>query len=79
MTKAICCFCGEMKIGSLTTCNHCGQRPQHRDDIVMSMAFTDHFIDAQQLLEIAEAVKQRRPVQLPPDFVAELEKTLGYR
>lgn len=45
MTQAVCFKCGEMKHGAFTDCPHCGGRPVTDDELVLSLAMTDHYFD----------------------------------
>ena len=45
MTQAVCFKFGEMKHGSFTDCPHCMGRPVTDDELVLSLAMTDYYLN----------------------------------
>lgn len=43
MTFAVCYCCGNGKHGAFSVCENCGRKPQIEEDIIMSLAMTDHY------------------------------------
>lgn len=76
MTLAICLYCGASKFGAFTPCTGCGVRPASDDDLVVSLALTDHYNDAKTLNEYAGMIKKGLRPELPPEvhqqFLVEL-------
>lgn len=63
MTRAVCVLCGAPKFGALVTCQSCGQRPTDPEDLILSMALTDHLVDAETLESAAQSIQAGlRPV-----------------
>jgi hypothetical protein len=62
MTQAVCFKCGSPKHGAFSDCGSCGARPQSDDDLMSSLAFTDHYFDHTSLERIgADIAGGRRP------------------
>jgi hypothetical protein len=57
MTQAVCFKCGEIKWGAFGNCNSCGARPESDDDLMTSLAFTDHYFDQSKLQQIDGILK----------------------
>jgi hypothetical protein len=64
MTQAVCFKCGEMKHGAFTDCSCCGARPVTDDDLVISLAMTDHYFDLATMKQMGAAVAEGRPPHL---------------
>ncbi len=64
MTVAVCFHCGELKFGAFCPCNECGQTPETDDDLVLSLAMTDHFFDRSTLEGMGRQVKRGKPPRL---------------
>ena len=45
MTQAVCFKCGEIKFGAFVLCPHCNARPSADEELVLSLAMTDHYFD----------------------------------
>lgn len=57
MTQAVCFKCGEMKWGAFGNCKACGAQPQSDDDLMLALAFTDHYFDQSKLEQIGRDIK----------------------
>ena len=68
MTMAVCYKCGEIKFGAFCPCDKCGEKPETEDDLIISLAMTDHQFDMATLEKISETIKK---YGLPPDIPAE--------
>ena len=64
MTQAVCFRCGEIKWGAFGNCNACGARPESDDDLMTSLAFTDHYFDQSKLQQIGRDIKAGNRPQL---------------
>jgi hypothetical protein len=64
MTQAVCFRCGEIKWGAFGNCNSCGARPESDDDLMTSLAFTDHYCDQSKLQQIGRDIKAGKRPQL---------------
>jgi hypothetical protein len=64
MTQAVCFKCGSLKLGAFSDCGSCGARPQSDDDLMLSLAFTDHYFDRASLERIGADVARGRGPQL---------------
>ena len=84
MTKAVCFRCGGLKLGAFSNCESCGARPLSDNDLMLSLAFTDHYLDDARLQQVGRAVAAGRPPQLDQvtkekllPAVAEAKRILG--
>ena len=66
MTQAICFSCGELKFGAFVDCKSCNERPQTDDELVLSLAMTDHYFDLSTLMQMGESIREGCPPQLDP-------------
>jgi hypothetical protein len=64
MTQAVCFKCGKMKHGAFTNCPHCGGRPVTDDELVLSLAITDHYFDLATMKQIGADVAEGKPPHL---------------
>lgn len=76
MTQAVCFECGEMKHGAFTECSHCGERPVTDDELVLSLAMTDHYFDSTTMKQIGAAVAEGKPPNLDEESRQDLLKQL---
>jgi len=66
MTHAICFSCGEDKSGSFVECPACKSFPQSDDDMVLSMALNDNYLNLPTLQKISADIKIGEKVGLDP-------------
>ncbi len=64
MTTAVCYKCGAMKLGAWTPCEKCGSTPITEDDLVISMALSDHHLDMETLTRLGKHVAAGLPVEI---------------
>jgi hypothetical protein len=64
MTQAVCFKCGDIKWGAFTNCENCGAMPKSDDELMSSLAFTDHYFDLAKLQEIGRNIEAGRSPQL---------------
>jgi len=64
MTQAVCFSCGEMKFGAFTACKQCGKLPRTDDELVLSLAMTDHYFKLDTMLQMGQSVKDGHPPHL---------------
>jgi hypothetical protein len=64
MTQAVCFSCGDLKVGAFTVCSSCGIRPKTDEDMVLSLAMTDHYFDISTLKRMSEMVQRGERVEL---------------
>jgi hypothetical protein len=76
MTQAVCFKCGEMKHGVFTKCSHCGERPVTDDELVLSLAMTDHYFDSTTIKQMGAAVAGGKPPNLDEKSRQDLLKQL---
>lgn len=76
MTRAVCFKCGVIKFGAYVPCPECAAFPQTEDELVISLAMTDHYFDPTELEEIGHDVRTGRPPRLDPDDYAELVQSV---
>lgn len=63
MTTAVCCKCGEFKVGAWTDCSKCKFRPKSEQELVVSMLLSDNYLDTDALSRLAVHVARGLPVQ----------------
>lgn len=64
MTQAVCFNCGEIKFGAYLVCDKCGKTPHTDDELILSLAMSDHYFKIDDLLQIGRDVKNGTPPQL---------------
>ena len=64
MTTAVCYKCGAMKIGAWTPCEKCGSTPKTEEDLVLSMALSDHHLDTVTLNRLGQNIAHGLPVEV---------------
>ncbi len=64
LTKAVCFNCGEFKLGAFRACSLCKRGPETDDQLVMSLALTDHYFDLQTLKVMGKDIKNGKVLQL---------------
>jgi hypothetical protein len=52
ITGAICFACDELKVGTFTLWPHCGTEPATDQDLVYSLALTDHYLTLTQAARV---------------------------
>lgn len=68
MTQAVCWKCGSIKFGAFCPCPECGATPETEDDLVISLAMTDHYFDIETLRQFGQSIEQNgRPPNLDPE------------
>lgn len=76
MTTAVCFRCGTMKHGALVACANCGAAPRTEDELVLSVAMTDHYQSAENLARLASDIAGGNAPQLDPNTRRELRTAL---
>lgn len=76
MTKAVCVFCGDMKFGAFNACKACSRRPTADDDVILSLAMTDHYFSDSDLSNMGCNIKLGKPPKLDEETRKNLQKTL---
>jgi len=64
MTHAVCFKCGETKWGAFNDCEQCHAIPKTDDELMLSLAFTDHYFERDKLQQIGREIKAGRTPQL---------------
>ncbi len=72
MTVAVCFNCGELKLGAWTPCQHCHTLPKEDDDLVQSLALTDHFLDKSALENMSKLIANGQKMPLDVDTYQKL-------
>ena len=76
MTTAVCYKCGAIKLGCWTTCDRCRVSPSSEDELVVSMALSDHFLNSRALLRLSEHVAAGLGVEVDPPMRASVLNTI---
>jgi AAA+ superfamily predicted ATPase len=58
MTHAICYKCGARKLGAFVACPECKVKPNTETSLVLSLAFTDHYFELDELEEIGITIRE---------------------
>ena len=64
MTHAVCFKCGEMKWGAFNRCGQCQAMPRTDDELMSSLAFTDHHFEPDKLQQMSQSIKNGETPQL---------------
>ena len=72
MTTAVCFKCGEQKFGAFTPCGICKQIPRTDDELVLSIAMTDHYFSVENLMQMGQRIKEGKPPELSGDTKKQL-------
>lgn len=72
MTTAVCFKCGHMKSGSFVPCNQCHTIPRSDDEMIISLAMTDHYFEQATLESMREYILEHGHA---PDLDPESKKT----
>lgn len=65
-----------LKLDTFTKCPHCGVRPATNDELVLSLAMTDHYFDLTTMKQIGAAVAEGEPPNLDEKSRQDLSKRL---
>ncbi len=57
MTQALCFRCGDIKHGAFGRCDSCDAQPSTDDELMVSLAFSDHYFDSLALRQLGQDVK----------------------
>jgi TPR repeat protein len=57
MTEAACFKCGEIKWGAFNPCKQCQALPRTDDELMSSLAFTDHYFERDKLQQIGREIE----------------------
>ena len=77
MTQAVCFQCGEIKFGAFVLCPLCNARPSEDEELILSLAMTDHYFDLATMKQIGAAVKDGKPPHLDEKSRIDLMKQLA--
>ena len=84
MTWALCFKCGDIKHGAFSRCERCDTLPRSDDELMRSLAFSDHYFSAATLGQIGQSIKEGRVPELPKEIrnklrpaVAEAKRIMG--
>ncbi len=76
MTTAVCFNCGSIKFGAFMKCPKCGYQPIKDDDMVISLAMTDHYLQEDDLKKISQAMARGIKPNIDDEFKKDLLKTI---
>lgn len=71
MTTAVCFQCGHLKFGSFLPCDQCQARPRTEDEMIVSLAMSDHYFDQPTLEQMGQYIQEHG---VPPRLDPESEK-----
>jgi hypothetical protein len=84
MTQAVCFKCGDIKWGAFNHRENCGAMPKSDDELMLSLAFTDHYFDLAKLQQIGRDIGAGTQAELAQSFrdklypaVQEAKRILG--
>jgi len=68
MTTAVCFQCGHLKTGSFMPCEHCQAKPLSDDELIVSLAMSDHYFDQPTLESMGQYIRENgHPPKLDPE------------
>lgn len=67
MTQAICFKCGATKHGAFTLCKSCQTRPLSEDDLIKSLALTDHHLSKFSLDQAGKLIQDSQLLEFEPE------------
>ena len=67
MTVAVCWKCGETKWGAFNACPKCKAAPRSEDDLALSLALSDHYIDKPTMERVGASITAGQQMQLAPE------------
>ncbi|QDT27810.1 hypothetical protein [Gimesia panareensis] len=68
MTTAVCFQCGHLKFGSFMPCDQCQARPRTDDEMIASLAMSDHYFDQPTLEQMGQYIQEHgAPPRLDPE------------
>ena len=67
MTQAICFKCGAKKHGAFTLCKNCQTRPLSEDDLMNSLALTDHHLSEASLNQAGQQIQGGQVLEFEPE------------
>ena len=76
MTQAVCIHCGSMKFGAVNLCNSCGFRPSSEDEIIRSVAMSDHYFKIDILEDTGQKIRSGQEVTIDENFYRMLQTEL---
>ena len=76
MTQAVCIHCGSMKLGAVNSCNSCGFQPSSDDEIIRSVAMSDHYFKIDILENMGQIIRSGQEVTIEEDFYRKLQAGL---
>ncbi|ANE54044.1 hypothetical protein [Methylomonas sp. DH-1] len=76
MTQAVCFKCGEIKFGAFVLCPNCNARPAADEELILSLAMTDHYFDLATMKQMGAAIKNGNPPHLDEKSRQDLQKQL---
>jgi hypothetical protein len=72
MTTATCIYCGTLKFGAYVPCQHCDRMPAERDDLIRSLALTDHHFTHDQLVDFGTRIQNGDELKIDPQLASQL-------
>ncbi|MEI7931734.1 MAG: hypothetical protein WCI21_01575 [Alphaproteobacteria bacterium] len=76
MTQAVCFKCGAIKFGAFTACKSCDGTPQSDEDLIMSLAMTDHYFDEKTLQQMGDDIRAGKKLTLHEETRRDLLKMI---
>jgi Sigma-70 factor, region 1.1 len=67
VTIAVCVRCGAQKFGSFTACKTCHHTPASEHELIYSLAFSDHCLDASQLVKVGQEIREGIVLRIPKE------------
>lgn len=64
LAKSICFNCGEFKLFAFNVCRLCKVAPETDDELVLSLALTDHYFDLKILKIMGKDIQNGLPLKL---------------
>lgn len=74
MTTATCIYCGTLKFGAFVPCQECDRVPTERDDVIRSLALTDHHFTHDQLAEFGTQIRNGHELKIDMELETRLSE-----
>lgn len=76
MTTATCIYCGTLKSGAFVPCQECNRIPTEREDVIRSLALTDHHFTHDQLANFGTQIRNGHELQIDTELETRLSEEI---
>ena len=76
MTTATCIYCGTLKFRAFVPCQKCDRLPTERDDVIRSLALTDHHFTHDQLADFGTKIQNGHELEIDSELESQLSQEI---